>query len=167
MGVTRAAAGILIALGLGGPGAAQDGLVFSPDALVACFGAGGEADACIGAAAQACINATQDGFTPPVMVRCFAAEQGYWDAALTTAYQALLDDLAAQDAAGQGASASGGRAPALRKMQRNWVAYRDARCDYERSLWGDGPDAGPASAVCLMAETARQALFLEEQLAFE
>jgi uncharacterized protein YecT (DUF1311 family) len=45
-------------------------------------------------------------------------------------------------------------AEALRDMQRAWIAYRDASCDYERAQWGGGTGGGPATAGCLMRTRA-------------
>ena len=46
-------------------------------------------------------------------------------------------------------------------MQRAWIAYRDARCGYEYSLWQGGTGGGPASVACYMEVTGEQALYLE------
>ncbi|MEO0774677.1 MAG: lysozyme inhibitor LprI family protein, partial [Pseudomonadota bacterium] len=49
---------------------------------------------------------------------------------------------------------------ALRAMQRAWIAYRDATCDYEYSQWGGGTGGGPALIGCIMRETGEQTLYL-------
>jgi uncharacterized protein YecT (DUF1311 family) len=49
-------------------------------------------------------------------------------------------------------------------MQRAWIGYRDAACDYERAQWGGGSGGGPATAGCLMRLTGEQALALEGRL---
>ena len=56
-------------------------------------------------------------------------------------------------------------AVALRAMQRAWIGFRDATCDYERSLWGGGTGGGPATAACLMRMTGEQTLYLERMMA--
>jgi uncharacterized protein YecT (DUF1311 family) len=58
-------------------------------------------------------------------------------------------------------SAAPSQGDALKNMQRAWIAYRDATCDYERSHWGGGTGGGPATVSCLMYMTAEQALYLE------
>ena len=52
------------------------------------------------------------------------------------------------------------QAEALRDMQRAWITFRDAACDYERSQWGGGTGGGPATLACLMRMTGEQALLL-------
>ncbi|MGR3494243.1 lysozyme inhibitor LprI family protein [Citreimonas sp.] len=154
-------------LALAAPAVAQD-LTFSPEATEACFAAGGLAETCIGASAQACMVENEGGYSTVAMGFCFDREWQYWDAALNAAYGTLRDQRAAIDAenADLGVNVPSS-ADALRDMQRAWIAYRDRRCDYERSLWGGGTGGGPASIACLMSETAHQALYLEEQLGGE
>jgi uncharacterized protein YecT (DUF1311 family) len=42
---------------------------------------------------------------------------------------------------------------ALAQAQRAWVQYRDATCDAERSLYGEGTGGHPNYLACLAAET--------------
>jgi uncharacterized protein YecT (DUF1311 family) len=157
----------LLAMPAAGPAAAQD-LRFSPRATDDCFAAGGTAETCIGASAQACMVENEGGYSTLAMGFCFDRELQYWDAALNAAYQQLRNQLAATDAENRTYDANApSQADALRDMQRAWIAYRDRRCDYERSLWGGGTGGGPAGIACLMSETAHQALYLEEQLGGE
>ncbi len=145
------------------PLAAQE-IAFSPETTAACHAEGGAED-CIGLSAQACID-TPDGYTTVGMGYCFAQELDWWDTRLNAAYQALLDGEMADDAEMKELGATvPEKAPALRAMQRSWIGYRDALCDYERSQWGGGTGQGPATAACLMSETGRQALILEARLA--
>ena len=51
----------------------------------------------------------------------------------------------------------------LRGMQRAWIAYRDAKCEFVRAQWSGGTGQGPAMLSCLMQETGRQALWLQVQ----
>ena len=46
-------------------------------------------------------------------------------------------------------------------MQRAWIAFRDARCNWEAALWQGGTGAGPAQLSCLMVETGRQTMALQ------
>ncbi len=148
--------GVFLGLFLGLPATAQE-MAFTPDATEACL-AGGGGEACIGASAQLCISAP-DGYSTVGMGYCLDAEREYWDARLNDTYQRLVAEEAARDA---------GAAPplvaSLRAMQRAWIGFRDATCDYERAQWGGGTGQGPATAACLMRETARQAMRLEAWL---
>ncbi|MCV2880674.1 lysozyme inhibitor LprI family protein [Actibacterium sp. XHP0104] len=126
---------------------------------------GAAPDACIGVSANACIEATPDGYTTVGMGICHGQELGYWDTRLNAAYGQLRDRHQAADAElDQLGSAAPRRAPALQEMQRAWIAYRDATCDYERSYWGGGTGGGPATVACHMRLTAGQALYLETEL---
>ena len=163
--MTRAALAALCLAAM--PVAAQD-LSFTTQATEDCFAAGGLGDTCIGASAQACMVENEGGYSTVAMGFCFDRELQYWDAALNAAYAALRDKLVTSDT--ENADFGGNvpsQADALREMQRAWITYRDRRCDYERSLWGGGTGGGPAQLACLMSQTARQALYLEEQLGGE
>ena len=52
----------------------------------------------------------------------------------------------------------------LLAMQRAWIPFRDAACDYEMAQWGGGTGGGPALVGCLMNETGRQTLSMEARL---
>lgn len=143
--------------------AAQD-IAFSPDQTQSCLDAGG-GETCIGLSAEACTD-TPDGYTTVGMGFCFGKEWDWWDARLNAVYQSLREADAGVDAEMKDIGATVPEmVPALRDMQRTWIAYRDALCDYERTQWGGGTGQGPATAACLMAETARQTLVLEARLA--
>lgn len=152
---------------LAGAAGAQE-LSFDPGPTVACLAQAdlyttGALD-CIGKAADACM-ATPDGQTTVGMGYCLGAEWEWWDARLNVAYGELMRQHKATDAemAGLGASVPS-LADALRAMQRAWLPFRDAACDYERANWGGGTGGGPATAGCLMVQTGRQALALEARL---
>ena len=120
--------------------------------------------ACVGASAEACI-ATPDGYTTVGMGFCYSEEAAYWDERLNTAFASLRAgerDLM-KEMKDIGATVPD-TAIALRDMQRAWIVSRDASCNYEYSTWGGGTGGGPAVAACLMHETARQTLKLEERL---
>lgn len=155
-------AAALMLVGL--PAFAQD-LVFSPDPIAECFQSGGAAADCIGTAAQACIDETPGGYSTAGMSGCFWAENEYWDGRLNATYQKVRAQAKEMDVEnGVGTLTSLSQADALRDMQRAWIPYRDAKCDYVRSQWGGGTGGGPASAACMMRTTAEQALFLETML---
>jgi uncharacterized protein YecT (DUF1311 family) len=129
-----------------------------------CVEAGGGA-ACIGRAAESC-QTQPGGETTVVMSFCFWKELGWWDARLNAVYGRLMEQERAIDAeiAALSGAPPASRADALRAMQRAWILFRDAACDYARSQWGGGTGGGPATHACLMHETARQALRLERTL---
>lgn len=124
-----------------------------------------ERRACIGRSAQACIDGDQSGGTTVGMSFCLEREHTFWDARLNDAYGKLRAREKTRDAE---IAQVGGSAPslaeALRDMQRAWIPYRDATCDYERAQWGGGTGGGPATWACLMRLTGEQALALEEAL---
>jgi uncharacterized protein YecT (DUF1311 family) len=146
--------------------AAQE-VPFSIEATEACLaGASDRAgrEACVGASAEACMD-TPDGSTTVGMGFCLGAERDWWGVRLNGAYQSLLaiEDAAAAELKELG-SAAPSPAAALRAMERAWIAWRDAACEYEVSTWGGGTGGGPAGADCMMRLTARQALALEDRL---
>ena len=108
------------------------------------------------------MNATSDGGTTVGMGYCLGQEFEYWDGRLNSAYGAIRTKAKAQDGemADLGSSAPA-TATALRDMQRAWITYRDATCDFERSLWGGGTGGGPAQTGCLLSMTGEQTLYLE------
>ncbi|MEM8632133.1 MAG: lysozyme inhibitor LprI family protein [Pseudomonadota bacterium] len=147
--------------------AAAQNLPFSPAETESCLlGVEGNARLdCVGKSAQACID-TPDGYTTAGMSFCLGFERDYWDARLNAAYWPLMALEEQSDAElTELGSAAPKSAPALRDMQRAWIAFRDSACFYEVTQWGGGTGAGPASANCEMIQTARQALALEDRLA--
>jgi uncharacterized protein YecT (DUF1311 family) len=143
----------------------EDGLVFSPKATEACLKGAGDMAAerlCIGASANACMEATPGGYSTYGMGGCISREVEYWDARLNAAYkQAMAEAKQADKDNGAGPNGPQSQAEALRAMQRAWIPYRDAACLWEYSKWGGGTGGGPASASCMMTLTGEQALVLE------
>ena len=155
---------LLALLSLAAPAAAQ-GVAFDPRVAETCLAATDRSPDCSGKAADACMEATPGGFSTVVMAGCYAAEADYWDGRLNAAYQDLGQAHRATDARASGRTpAAPPLAPALRDMQRAWIAYRDAACAYERARWGLGTGREPAGTACAMHLTARQALSLEAHL---
>ena len=120
---------------------------------------------CVGVSSQACMNANSLGGTTVGMGGCLDRERQYWDDRLNTAYRALRAREKSDDAANAGFAGHVSKANALRDMQRAWITFRDATCDYERAQWGGGTGGGPATLGCLMQLTGVQALYLEQRLA--
>lgn len=134
------------------------------EACLAAAQGAAQAEACIGAAANACM-ATPDGSTTVGMGYCLDQEWQYWDGRLNRAYGDLMKRHKADDAdmASMGAAVPS-LAAGLKAMQRAWIPFRDAACDYERAQWGGGTGGGPATLGCLMLLTGRQALMLQARL---
>lgn len=164
--MTRAALGLVLAA-LPAAVAAQD-LVFEIEHTRACLAEAAGFDerrACIGASAERCTTATPEGGSTIGITACLDREFGAWDQALNAAYGALRDRERAEDAETAGQPGYPSQADALRDMQRAWIAFRDATCDFERAQWGGGTGAGPAGAGCLMRMTGEQTLYLQRMLA--
>lgn len=157
----------VVALGLGaGPVVGQD-LIFDMRQTLACLDAAAGAGAarnCIGASADACINATDMGGTTVGMGGCIDKELAYWDGRLNASYRELRARDRAEDADFGNSAGYVNQANALRDMQRAWIGWRDATCDYERAQWGGGTGGGPALLGCLMRLTGGQALYLERMM---
>lgn len=144
------------------PVAAQD-LTFDPAPLVTCLEGGGQA-LCIGRAADVC-QEQDGGYTTVGMGYCYDQERQFWDDRLNTVYGWLMARELEYDAElDEVGSAAPRTAEILRQMQRAWIPYRDAVCEYERAQWGGGTGQGTATAACLMEETARQVLRIEVRL---
>lgn len=146
--------------------AAQDYVVFSPKATTACL-AETEGNArldCIGKGAEQCME-SDAGSTTAGSGRCLARELGYWDDRLKIAFDRLTRVEAENDAEMRELGSSAlSTAESLEAMALAWVPFRTASCGYELSTWGGGSGGGPATTACVMHETARMALILEDRL---
>jgi uncharacterized protein YecT (DUF1311 family) len=143
------------------PAAAQP-LRFDAGLITACLDRG-EERACIGVAADACMEATPGGYSTVGMVGCTDAELTWWDADLNTAYQALRAQERRADAEHRpipGMPPRPSTADALRDMQRTWIGWRDATCLYEELQWWGGTGASLAGVTCRLHLTAERALAL-------
>ena len=114
-----------------------------------------ERHACIGASANQCTIKTPGGSATVVVGACFDRELQFWDARLNEVYAQLRAQQADMEPA---------RNANLQAMQRAWITYRDARCDYELVQWGGGTGGIPALIACLMQSTAEQVFVLEQSL---
>jgi len=117
---------------------------------------------CIGASANVCMGATPGGGSTIGMSGCIDRELQFWDAKLNETYQSLRAKERREDADYGSAPGYVNQANALRDMQRSWIAFRDATCDYERAQWSGGTGGGPATVGCLMRMTAEQTLYLDQ-----
>jgi uncharacterized protein YecT (DUF1311 family) len=107
----------------------------------------GLAASCIGVIAEPCQN-EPDGQSNLGMAQCYDREAAVWDERLNQNYKKRLD------------AAEPAYRDALKKMQRTWIAYRDAKCG-SISIGETGSISVPETAICMLDETARQAIFLE------
>ena len=107
----------------------------------------GLAASCIGVIAEPCQN-QPDGQSNLGMAQCYDREAAVWDERLNQNYKKRLD------------GAEPAYRDALKKMQRAWLAYRDAKCG-SISIGETGSISVPETAICMLEETARQAIFLE------
>lgn len=142
-------------------------MVFDPAPTEACLAAApDDLFACVGHAADACMVENPQGETTMGMSFCLSQEWEWWDARLNAAYGSLMERHREGDAQVKAEGLEVAQvADALKTMQRAWVAYRDAACDYERAQWAGGTGGGPATAACLMQMTGVRALELEGRIA--
>ena len=156
---------ILTALWMAHSAQAQE-LVYTNDATSNCLATTSGRLArmgCIGLSANACMQATSDGETTVGMGGCLDRELSFWDQVLNSAYGRYQERSKALDAENATISDNLPKLSApLRDMQRAWIPFRDATCDYERAQWGGGSGGGPATLSCLMRMTGQQALALDE-----
>lgn len=125
---------------------------------------GGDRLGCVGVAASLC-QYEGGGSSTAGVAMCLNAEAEVWDKRLNKAYSDLIAKVASSDEELKGLLASFIEGePLLRQMQRNWIAFRDAACEFERSTWGGGTGAGPASTACVMQLTAEQYFRLQDHL---
>lgn len=159
---------LIAAMALAGPVAAQDEFHFTPVPTESCLVGAETVPAkmeCVGAASTACMDSHQAGYTTVGMGFCLDKELSFWDGRLNAAYkQAMAKDKAVDAEMKELGATVPSLAESLRAMQRAWIPFRDASCDYERAKWGGGTGGGPATLSCLMYATARQALLLELRL---
>jgi len=154
--------GVIVFFASTGPAAlAQEVPVYDPDDLATCLSQSiVDPNRCIGVGADACFARSQGsnvayGF-------CNGAERDDWDARLNATYQGLLETQATATAKLRAFREDYPDLVAeMRAMQRQWIAYRDAACEWDYLQWGGGTGGGPAPASCQMVLTAQQALFLK------
>ena len=99
---------------------------------------------CIGAIAYPCIAKHDDDGS---RIACYDRERVFWDERLNDDYSRLI------------ANSEPAVAASYRKVQRAWIAYRDARCAHPQIEF-QGSMAFPMAAFCLMQTTANQSLWL-------
>jgi uncharacterized protein YecT (DUF1311 family) len=107
-------------------------------------------DACIGRVFGACAKTAS---TAPAIEECNDRELRVWQTALNRDY-AQLATLLPDDNAKQ----------ALRDAERDFLVYQLKQCTFERVAHRDSPDALAAAARCTVKATARQDLWLLDQI---
>ena len=115
--------------------------------LQSAAGRGARAEECIGFVQDSC-QATEQGQTTAGSIECIAREHAYWDRLLNQSYRRLRE------------SGSDEQNGALRDLQRQWLAWREARCAYEAQLYEGGSLGSVVANQCFAQETARRAIDL-------
>ena len=105
-----------------------------------------ESVSCVGVVANGCIQKAGD--SNGTRIECYERARAVWDAHLNQAYKRLRVESEPDVRA------------SYQKVQRAWMAYRDARCNLP-PIGFKGSMAGPMQAWCLFHLTADQALWLE------
>ena len=117
--------------------------------------------ACVGLLSGACVEQEEGGGTTLGISMCSQTETDVWDAILNAEYRQTMTWAKQRDAQeGPEFPAFANRADALRNAQRAWIAFRDAECELEYSLWGAGSMRHIAGSSCLMQQTAQRAIEL-------
>ncbi|MFK7938934.1 MAG: lysozyme inhibitor LprI family protein [Roseovarius sp.] len=150
---------VLSCMILPAPAMAQT-LSFDITPTAACV-AQGVGQPCVGKAANQCMETSEGGYSTNGMSGCTAHELDWWDDRLNAVYTETQKRLTAADA--EAPSYAPPQRDALKDMQRAWIPFRDAKCEFVATEWMGGSGAGPATLWCLMDETARQALYLERR----
>ena len=119
--------------------------------LQSAYERGARPEVCIGFVYNPCAE-TVEGQTTVGMIGCVDREHGFWDRLLNQSYRRL------------GNTRDEGEEEALRDLQRQWLAWRDARCDWEASLYEGGTLARVVANQYFTEETARRAIDLTEAI---
>jgi len=119
------------------------------------------ADSCIGLISDKCLEGTME--TTVDSLRCDGKETAVWDGRLNTTYKALRQIYQQNDA--EMSEYDGfNRANELREVQRAWIVWRDAKCDFAYGEFRGGTIGKLVASDCEKALTAERALELEELL---
>ncbi len=96
---------------------------------------GARPEECLGFVQDPCME-TEEGRSTAGSVACIAREHSYWDRLLNQSYGRLRengDDLANRS---------------LRDLQRQWLAWREARCAFEAAKYDGGTYANVVANLC-------------------
>lgn len=146
-----------------GPAQAQEPRIDAA-AIESCLADGGN-DTCIGIAIEPCMESL-GGFSTPAHQGCSFAELEWWDGYLNRVYVEAVARSRTVDARSPdyGMPNRPSDVDALRAMQRAWIGYRDATCNYEELQWWGGTGASGARLECLLRLTGTQAMYLRDLL---
>ena len=111
-----------------------------------------DAASCIGVVSTPCLAAPSNGSTV-AMADCLRRETAIWDERLNAAYKSWTSKCDSPDIC-----------EARRKVERAWLAYRDARCTLPHVEAQGGTIAIIEDADCLLDATARQAIWIEQHI---
>ncbi len=103
------------------------------------------AEACLNLVSQAC-QTMPGGETTVGMRMCMERETVIWDEILNRNYRALRKAVSSD-----GAKKLGG-------IQRQWIKWRDAKCEMPYILYEGGSLARPLAAECVLRATALRAI---------
>jgi uncharacterized protein YecT (DUF1311 family) len=112
---------------------------------------------CVGVVSTPCLQDPNEQGTTPGMAECVTREYRVWDERLNAAYKEWVKGCPEQPGRKDDKACA-----ARRKLERAWIAYRDALCDLPYAEHG-GSFATVEYADCMMRETARQAIWIEQQ----
>ena len=111
-----------------------------------------DAASCIGVVSTPCLAAPSNVSTV-AMADCLRRETAIWDERLNAAYKSWTSKCDSPDIC-----------EARRKLERAWLAYRDARCTLPHVEAQGGTIAIIEDADCLLDATARQAIWIEQHI---
>lgn len=106
---------------------------------------------CIGVVSVPCLN-VPDNVSTVAMADCLRREYAVWDERLNAAYKVWTGKC-------DSAAICEGR----RKLERTWLGYREALCGLPAIEAQGGTIAIIEGSDCMLDETARQAIWIEER----
>jgi uncharacterized protein YecT (DUF1311 family) len=112
-----------------------------------------DATSCIGVVSTPCL-AVPSNVSTMAMADCLRRETAIWDERLNAAYKSWTGKCDSPDIC-----------EARRKLERAWLAYRDARCTLPHVEAQGGTIAIIEDADCLLDATAHQAIWIEQHIA--
>jgi uncharacterized protein YecT (DUF1311 family) len=109
---------------------------------------------CVGVVSTPCLQSADGSASTGNMAECVTREYRVWDEHLNAAYKQWTQSCSS----GKDDKACAAR----RNFERGWIAYRDALCGLPDTQHG-GSFSSVEFADCMLNETARQAIWLEQQ----
>jgi len=112
-----------------------------------------DAASCIGVVSTPCL-AVPSNVSTMAMADCLRRETAIWDERLNAAYKSWTSKCDSPDIC-----------EARRKLERAWLADRDARCTLPHVEAQGGTIAIIEGSDCMLDATARQAIWIEQRIA--